>query len=130
MCRCIVGSNANEMTSLTVPASVPKTMEEYRKRVEAQYGGMVKEFDAVYPVKSEEDIAAAYLGSLRDATFTLPMRTWARADGERVVRKPTYIFFSHVPPNPNSKYLGAYHAGEIAYVFNNLNRQNTVVDGR
>ena len=29
-----------------------------------------------------------------------------------------------MPPNPNSKTLGAYHAGEIAYVFNNLNREN------
>src|SRR5437763_17094744 len=55
----IVGSNANEMTSLTVPAMVPKTLEDYRKRVEAQYGEMTREFDAVYPVKSEEDIAAA-----------------------------------------------------------------------
>src|SRR4030095_9660201 len=34
----IVGSNANEMTTLTAPAMVPKTMEDYRKRVEAQYG--------------------------------------------------------------------------------------------
>src|SRR5215216_1756975 len=45
----IVGSNANEMTSLTVPATVPKTMEDYRKRVESQYGAMIKGFDAVYP---------------------------------------------------------------------------------
>ena len=30
-------------------------------------------------------------------------------------------------PNPNSKYLGAYHASEIAYVFNNLNRQNALL---
>src|SRR4030095_11394799 len=32
----IVGSNANEMTSLTTPAALPKTTEDYRKRVEAQ----------------------------------------------------------------------------------------------
>ena len=36
-------------------------------------------------------------------------------------------FFSHVTPNQNSKYLGAYHASEIAYVFNNLNPQNTML---
>src|SRR5437870_7272066 len=30
----IVGSNANEMTTLTAPALVPKTMEDYRKHVE------------------------------------------------------------------------------------------------
>jgi para-nitrobenzyl esterase len=122
----IVGSNANEMTSLTTPAVLPKTLEDYRKRVAAQYGEMVKEFDAVYPVTSEADIAAAYLGSRRDTTFSLPMRTWARLTGTG--RSKAYLyFFSHAPPNPNSKYLGAYHAGEIAYVFNNLNRQNTLL---
>src|SRR5215813_13404531 len=122
----IVGSNANEMTSLTVPAIVPKTMEDYRKRVEAQYGASIKEFDAVYPVKSESDIAGSFLGGMRDSTFTLPMRTWARMTGTG--RSKAYLyFFSHVPPNPNSKYLGAYHAGEIVYVFDNLNRQDSLL---
>jgi para-nitrobenzyl esterase len=122
----IVGSNANEMTTLTVPASVPKTIEDYRKRVEPQYRDMIKEFDALYPVKSAEDVVAAYLGSLRDVAFTLPMRTWARMTSTG--RSKAYLyFFSHVPPNPNSKYLGAYHASEIAYVFNNLNRQNAAL---
>lgn len=124
----IVGSNANEMTTLTNPATVPKTMEDYRKRVEAQYGAMISQFDVVYPAKSAEDVTGAYLGSLRDVTFTLPMRTWARmtATGRS---KAWLYFFSHVPPNPNSKYLGAYHAGEIVYVFNNLNRPNTQYQG-
>src|SRR5262249_23491917 len=83
-------------------------------------------FDAAYPVKSEAEIPAAHLGSMRDSIFTLPMRTWARSTSTG--RSKAYLyFFSHVPPNPNSKYLGAYHAGEIAYVFNNLNRQNSLL---
>ena len=122
----IVGSNANEMTSLTVPATVPKSLEDYHKRVETLYGEATRDFDALYPVKSNDDIAAAYLGSLRDVSFTLPMRTWARMTSTG--RSKAYLyFFSHVPPNPNSKYLGAYHAGEIAYVFNNLNPQNPLL---
>lgn len=122
----IVGSNANEMTSLTTPAIVPKTLAEYRKRIETQYGEMTKEFDAVYPVKSEADIADAFLGAMRDTTFTLNMRTWARMTATG--RSKAYLyFFTRVPPNPNSKYLGAYHAAEIAYVFNNLNKQNTLL---
>src|SRR5262249_7969111 len=73
-------------------------------------------------------IAAAYLGSLRDVTFTLPMRTWARMTAAG--RSKAYLyFFSHAPPNPNSKYLGAYHAGEIVYDLNNLNRQNSLLQG-
>ncbi|HEX5734334.1 MAG TPA: carboxylesterase/lipase family protein [Blastocatellia bacterium] len=123
----IVGSNANEMTSLTVPTVVPKTMQNYRTRAENYYGQMVKEFEALYPVKSEADIAGAFLGSLRDEHFTLPMRTWARMTAAGKSKAYLY-FFSHAPPNPNSKYLGAFHAGEIAYVFNNLNRQNPLIE--
>jgi len=115
----IVGSNANEMTTLTVPSVVPKTLEDYRKRVQAQYGEAMREFDAVYPVKTEADIARAYLGSLRDTVFTLGMRTWARMTATG--RSKAYLyFFNHPPPGPNSKYLGAYHASEIIYVFDNL----------
>jgi para-nitrobenzyl esterase len=122
----LIGSNANEMTTLTAPAMVPKTMEDYRKRVASQYGEMSKEFDAVYPVKSEADIAAAFLDSLRDTTFTLGMRTWARMTVKGRAKAYLY-YFTRVPPNPNSKYLGAYHAAEIAYVFNNLNKANTTL---
>jgi len=35
------------MTTLTTPAMIPKTLEDYRKRVEPQYGEKVKQFDAV-----------------------------------------------------------------------------------
>ncbi|HJQ70274.1 MAG TPA: carboxylesterase/lipase family protein [Blastocatellia bacterium] len=122
----IVGSNADEMTTLTVPTMVPKTMEGYRQRADTYYGQMVKEFDALYPVKSHADIPGAFLGALRDEHFTMPMRTWARMTATGKSKAYLY-FFSHVPPNPNSKYLGAFHAGEIAYVFNNLNRQNQLI---
>ena len=60
------------------PATFPKTIEDYRKRIEAQFPGMTKEIDAAYPVKTEADIAEALLGIGRDTTFTLEMRTWAR----------------------------------------------------
>ncbi|HYM23138.1 MAG TPA: carboxylesterase family protein, partial [Vicinamibacterales bacterium] len=70
----LVGSNGNEWTTLSNPAQFPKTMADYRKRVEAQYGDAVKEYDAVYPVASDADIAKAMLGVGRDQTFTLEMR--------------------------------------------------------
>ncbi len=122
----IVGSNADEATAFFAPAMIPKTMDAFRKVAATQYGEMAKEFEAVYSVKSEADIAAAYLGSLRDTIFTWQMRTWARMTATG--RSKAYLYyFTHVPPNPNSKYLGAYHGGEIAYVFKNLNRENALL---
>jgi para-nitrobenzyl esterase len=115
----LVGSNANEWTTLSSPAQFPKTMDAFRQRIDGQFPGLAKDFDDVYPVKSEADIAEAMLGLGRDTTFTLEMRTWARmvtAGG----RKAFLYQFTHVPPGPNAKTWGAYHAAEIGYVFGNL----------
>ena len=118
----IVGSNANEMTSLTSPSAVPKTLEDYRKRITPLYGEKVAEFDALYPAKTGAEVGDAWLGAVRDVTFTLPMRSWARATANG--RSKAWLYwFSHVPPNPNSAYLKAYHAAEIAYVFNNVSQR-------
>jgi para-nitrobenzyl esterase len=54
------------------------------------------------------------------------MRSWARMTANGKAKAYLYCF-SHVPPNPRSKYLGAYHASEIAYVFGNLNSQNPLL---
>jgi len=115
----IAGSNANEWTTLGDRSQYPKTIEEYRKRVEAQYRDAIKDYDAAYPVKSEADIADALLGVGRDTTFTLEMRTWVRmvtAAGDKA-----YLYqFTRVPPSPDAKSWGAYHAAEIPYVFGTL----------
>ncbi|HKP13248.1 MAG TPA: carboxylesterase family protein [Blastocatellia bacterium] len=119
----IVGSNANEMTTLTSPETLPKSLADYRRRTSVQYGEVIKEFDAAYPANSDDEVAAAYLAGLRDTAFTLPMRTWARMTATG--RSKAYLyFFSHAPPNPQNKMLGAYHAAEIVYVFNNLKQVN------
>jgi para-nitrobenzyl esterase len=122
----LVGSNANEFTTLSNPAQFPKTMEAYRKRVEGQYGAFVKDYDAVYPVKTDADIAEALIGVGRDTTFTLEMRTWARmvtAAG----RKAFLYQFTRVPPGPNPAW-GAYHAAEIQYAFNNVGSRPWATD--
>jgi para-nitrobenzyl esterase len=122
----LIGSNANEWTTLSSPAQFPKTMEEYRKRVEAQYGTAIKEYDAAYPVKTDADIAEAMLGVGRDTTFTLEMRTWARmvtAAGKPAVLYPV----TRVPPGPNPAW-GAYHAAEIQYAFNNVGSRPWATD--
>ncbi len=114
----LVGSNANEWTTLSNPSQFPKTMDAYRQRVELQYGSSVKEYDEAYPAKTEADIAEVLLAVGRDTTFTLGMRTWARmvtASGTNA-----YLYqFSRVPPGPNPAW-GAYHAAEIRYVFDNV----------
>lgn len=122
----IVGSNANEFTAFFTPATLPKTIADYRRLLETQYSGFIKEVDAAYPVRTDADVAGAYLNVLRDTIFTWQMRTWARSTVSGKQRAYQY-YFTRVPPRANSEYFGAYHAGEIAYVFNNLDRENKLL---
>jgi para-nitrobenzyl esterase len=119
----LLGSNANEWTTLSSAATFPKTLDDFHRRLETQFAGAAKDVEAVYPVRSEADIAEAMLGIGRDTTFTLEMRTWARlvtAAGRRA-----FLYqFTRVPPGPNARSWGAYHAAEIPYVFGTLRNRD------
>jgi para-nitrobenzyl esterase len=119
----LVGSNANEMTTLSDVATFPDDMLEFRRQMAVRFPGFLPQFEAAYPLKSERDIPAALLAVGRDQTFTGEMRTWARmvsATGQKA-----FLYqFTHVPPSPNAKTWGAYHASEIPYVFGTLRNRN------
>jgi para-nitrobenzyl esterase len=122
----LIGSNADEWTTLSSPAQFPKTLDDFHTRMAAQFPGLLAELDAAYPVRAAADIAGAMLGLGRDQTFTLEMRTWARlvaAGG----RKAFLYQFTRVPPGPDPR-LGAYHASEIAYAFNNVASRSWATD--
>src|SRR5262249_30555973 len=121
--RVLVGSNANEMTTLSDVATFPTSLEEYRRQIAVRFPGFSKQCGAAYPVKSEADIPGALLTVGRDQAFTAEMRTWARlvtAAGQKA-----FLYqFTHVPPSPNAKAWGAYHAAEIPYVFGTLRNRD------
>jgi para-nitrobenzyl esterase len=113
----LVGSNANEMTSLGGSALVPATYEDYKKRIAQLYGANADAFEAAYGVKGEADYPGAMLAVSRDVTFSQHMRSWARATVGAGSKAYLY-YFTHVPPHPRAKELRAFHAAEIPYVFN------------
>lgn len=115
----IAGSNANEMSTLTDPSMVPKTADGYRKMLAFVAPKYKAEIEAVYPAATDAEAGRSYLEALRDFTFSLQMRNWVRASASGKSKAWLY-WFSHVPPHRNSQYFGAYHAGEIIYVFDNL----------
>lgn len=115
----LLGSNANEMTSLTPPGTIPKTKDDLDAWVAETYGNNTDEFYSYYPVNGPYGVRDAFLAARRDTWFTLGMRTWARnvtAHGE-----PAYLyFFTKHPPVSGQSYLKAFHGAEISYVFGNL----------
>jgi para-nitrobenzyl esterase len=113
----IVGSTADEMTSLGGAGNAPKTLEEFRQRLTQQYGELAAEFETVYRVTGDADIVPALMAVGRDTTFSSHMRTWARMTVAAGSDAFLY-YFTHTPPHPRAAELKAFHASEIPYVFN------------
>jgi len=113
----IVGSTADEMTSLGGAGNAPKTLEEFRARLVQQYGELASEFEKAYGVTSQADIVPALMAAGRDTTFSSHMRTWARMTTAAGSRAFLY-YFTHTPPHPRAAQLNAFHASDIPYGFN------------
>lgn len=114
----IAGSNADEMTALAPLAARPKTRQALRTQV-ALLLASPDDVERLYPASSDEEAAKAYLDLVGDVSFTLPARSWARwstAAGGKV-----YLYqFTRVTPFAAAARLGAFHAAEITYAFDNL----------
>jgi para-nitrobenzyl esterase len=108
----LLGSNADEGTAF-VPAKV--TVTGLQATAKQRFGAKADEFSKIYPATSDEEAWAASAHLMRDTTFGLQMRTWARMQ-TKTGKSPAYLYyFNHVPPGAG--HYGAYHASEIAYVF-------------
>ena len=111
----LIGYNAEEGTTLGVLGRIPENDDVYISRARAVYGDLANEVLSVYPAG---DLRQSTLDSYRDSSFGWNMITWARLTA--TVDEDVYLYyFSHRPPGPRKNELGAYHAGEIAYAFNN-----------
>ncbi len=116
----IVGFNADEMTTLTDVRKIPQSLEEYDAWVTSRFGELADEFYRVYRARAE-DLPRTYLEALRDLSFGVEMRRWARlavAGGSNV----HLYYFTHAPPIRNRSFYGAHHGAEIVYAFDNLGR--------
>jgi para-nitrobenzyl esterase len=119
----LIGSNADEGTAFT-PASVKE--DAFKEQARTRFGDQAEQYLSIYPARSDEQAHASAAAAMRDQTFGWEMRTWARMQAKTGKSKVYLYYFSRVPPGPVGKRLGAYHASEIRYVFDNL--RNTQAD--
>jgi para-nitrobenzyl esterase len=115
----IAGSNADEGKSLAPwpPAGKAATFVEQSR---SRFGAKTDEFLKLYPAGSDEEAMASHYASFRDFSFGWQMRTWVRLQSKTGKSKAYLYYFDRVPPGPDSSRYGAFHASEIAYVFENL----------
>lgn len=90
--------------------------------LKTRFGGKAKEAEAFYPLSSEAQSRALWAG---DAVIAHPTWSWAMAQ-KRSGHAPVFLYrFDQVPPIPPDwfgpewvgKYTGAFHSGEIPFIF-------------
>jgi para-nitrobenzyl esterase len=110
----LIGSNADEGTAFMPPKI---TLAGFEATAKQRFGANAERFLKLYPATSDDEAWKASAALMRDQTFGLQMRTWARMQ-TKTGKAPAYLYyFSRIPPGPVAQHYGAFHASEISYVF-------------
>jgi len=113
----LIGSNNDEGTAFTAGNVKADT---FKTTAKSRFGAEADEYLKIYPASSDDEAKASQAHVMRDQTFGWEMRTWARMQNQTGKSKVYVYYFSKVPPGEFGQKLGAYHASEIAYVFETL----------
>jgi para-nitrobenzyl esterase len=114
----MIGANADEWTALRF-FDPEYTVESFRVALRWTYGKTGERAEALYAVSSDEELRGAIDRWMTDLVFVGPSVYMARMMEN--VPSPAYFFvFSRRLPAPGGEELGAYHAAELPYVWDNL----------
>jgi para-nitrobenzyl esterase len=112
----LLGFNTDESTTLNAAALVPPNERVYKTNVRRLYSDLTDEYLSIYPA---ENMYQSTLEAFRDYWFGWQAIAWAQM--ARAAGDDAYVYrFGHSPPGPQRQELGAYHAAELAFVFNNV----------
>ncbi|MCY3858764.1 MAG: carboxylesterase family protein [Gammaproteobacteria bacterium] len=112
----IVGSTKDEGVMLW--SQIPETsLEEWQSGIQTNVPKYAENLLAAYTADAQKSTRTATQEIMSDAIFTSEMRTWAQHVENQGKSAFVYVF-NHAPPiGEFGRSLGAFHGGEIQYVF-------------
>lgn len=112
----IVGSTKDEGVMLW--PQIPETpIEDWQASIRTNTPKFAELLIAAYAEDAQNSTKTATQEMMSDAIFTAEMRTWAQ-HVERQGKNAYVYIFNHAPPiDGMGRSLGAFHGGEIQYVF-------------
>jgi para-nitrobenzyl esterase len=123
----LVGSNAEE-GGFTSGFGPPTTLASWKDGALKRWGSLADQGLAAYPASSDEEAKAQSTRPFTDA-MAWDMRLFAQSQA-KLGKKAWLYRFAHRPPyDPGKPALGAVHASEVAYVFDNLEKPRLFPDG-
>lgn len=132
----LLGFNSDEGSGIADYGGIPAVSDPvaYDLEVRARYANLADDYLKLYP---SNDPQAAAFDAYRDQAFGWHMIEWARLMAK--VSRPAFLYyFTHTPPGADAMRqvpsgglhrIGAHHASEIAYVFNNIDQKRMSVWG-
>lgn len=117
----LVGYTADETSFYRQYGLVPKrphNQKSYRKKIKEKYGVLANEYLAIYP---PNDLEAAVFSPLRDGIFGWAAQRLARKTASAGSKAYLY-YFNHAPQWARENGMGAFHAVDLFYSFNNVTR--------
>jgi para-nitrobenzyl esterase len=99
----------------------PQTVKarDFQDEIRKRYTNDSETFLKLYPAETDEAAQTARDTSTRDQAI-VSLRAWARLRS-MTAKTPLYVYyFSRKPPGRDRQRIGAFHSGEIEYVFGTL----------
>lgn len=117
----LLGWNADEGTAFAELLGKLKNKEAFKQQLHQQFGNKDSLLLKYYPAQTDSQAAASQVALLGSQVFGMQQYTWANFQSKTA---PTYLYcFAHALPATAESGLaryGAFHSGEIVYVFDNL----------
>lgn len=98
-----------------------KKADDFRKQVTQDYGADAETFLKFYPATTDAEAATSQLNASRDMIFGVQNYTWANVQAQKGKSKVfVYRFTRKLPATGEYIKYGAFHTGEVAYAYDNL----------
>jgi para-nitrobenzyl esterase len=98
-----------------------KKADEFKQQSTEKYGANAPTFFSYYPANTEDEATASQYKLSKDMMFGIQNYSLANVESQQSGAKVFVYRFTHkVPGTGIYEKLGAFHSGEIAYNFNNL----------
>lgn len=123
----LAGFNSGEgyhMAAYGRAAPIPTDPKSYSDAVKARYGALSDAYLAAYP---PNDLREAVYAPIRDAFYGWAAETLVRAASD-AGEKAYFYYFDHVTPWMEAIGMGAHHAAEIPYIFNQVHQSPRLVN--
>jgi len=98
-----------------------KSAADYTAGIQKRFGDKAAEFLKLYPGNTDAEAQRSQINMSRDGMFGVQNFTWANTQSAKNRAKVyLYRFTRRMPATEDFKKYGAFHTGEVGYVFNNL----------